>query len=363
MTPQKQERVDALSIDLHTSMLDAIKLMDTLDRKLLLVLKGTQFHSLLSIGDIQRAIIKGHPLDTHVSSILRDNIQVCDTSHSHEHIRSLMLNWRMEFMPVLDERKQLHDLIFWDELFEAKSPTFQGTLDLPVVIMAGGFGSRLKPITNVIPKPLVPIGEKPILQLIVEKFARMGAQKFYFSVNYKAYMIQDYFKHLDGPKYDIDYFMEDKPLGTAGSLQLLKDKIKQTFFVSNCDILIDQDFEAIHTFHKENKHELTLVAALKHLQIPYGTVEVQDGGLLDGLKEKPELTYLVNAGMYLLEPHLIDEIPEGEFYHITDLIHKVKERGGRVGVFPVSEGSWLDIGEWKEYLKTQAIFEKRMSKD
>jgi NDP-sugar pyrophosphorylase family protein len=140
-------------------------------------------------------------------------------------------------------------------------------------------------------------------------------------------------------------------MGTAGSLSLLKDRIHETFFVSNCDILIEQDYSEILRYHKENKNEITLVAALKHYPIPYGTVEAGENGQLIALKEKPELTFKINSGMYILDPHLLNEIPDNQFFHIIQLIEKVKKRKGKVGVFPVSEKSWRDIGEWSEYLK------------
>ena len=149
----------------------------------------------------------------------------------------------------------------------------------------------------------------------------------------------------------INYIEEDKPLGTAGSLSLLKGKINQTFFVSNCDILIDQDYSEILHYHYENKNEITVVAALKNFPIAYGTIETGENGHLTALVEKPELTFKINSGMYILESQPIDEIPDDTFYYITDLIGKLQQQGRRVGVFPIWQSSWLDIGDWKEYLE------------
>jgi NDP-sugar pyrophosphorylase family protein len=153
--------------------------------------------------------------------------------------------------------------------------------------------------------------------------------------------------YIDNQKlpYSIEYLIENRPMGTAGSISLLKGKINQTFFVSNCDILIEQDYSEILQYHKENKNEITIVAALKHFPIAYGTIETGDNGKLLRLTEKPELTFKINSGMYILEPQLIQEVPDDQFFHITDLIEKVKNRGGKIGVFPVSERSWKDIGE------------------
>ena len=174
-------------------------------------------------------------------------------------------------------------------------------------------------------------------------------------------MIENFFAEIENKPYNIQFTKEEKPLGTAGSLSLLKDKLRQTFFISNCDILIDQDYRDIYNYHKKQKNELTLVASLKHYNIPYGTLETGVGGELISITEKPELTFKINSGMYVLEPELLDEIPNDEFFHITHLIEKVKQRNGKIGVFPISEKSWFDIGEWSEYQKTLSSFESRFT--
>ena len=172
-----------------------------------------------------------------------------------------------------------------------------------------------------------------------------------YFVNYKADILK---YHLDSQNIlsnKISYFNENKPLGTAGSLYLLKDEIKTTFFVSNCDIIIDEDYNEILKYHRKNNNELTIVSALKHLSIPYGTIKTKKNGILTSIEEKPELTFQINTGFYILEPHLLQEIPENTFFHITKLIENINNRKGKVGVFPISEKSWIDIGEWSEYLK------------
>jgi NDP-sugar pyrophosphorylase family protein len=213
--------------------------------------------------------------------------------------------------------------------------------------MAGGFGTRLKPLTNVLPKPLIPIGKKTMLEEIFDRFSFHGCNQFFVSVNYKAELIEYYIENQKLP-FDINYFKEDKPMGTAGSMSLLKGKINDTFFVTNCDILVEQDYSEILAYHKTNKNEITIVAALKSFHIPYGTIETGDNGKLLLLTEKPDVTFKINSGMYILESHLIDEIPNDQFFHITDLIEKVKGRSGKVGVFPISEKSWKDVGSWSE---------------
>jgi NDP-sugar pyrophosphorylase family protein len=258
-------------------------------------------------------------------------------------------------MPVVNDKKELTKVYFWEDVFGEDEKRNQSKLNLPVVIMAGGKGTRLKPLTNVIPKPLIPIGDKTIIEEIMDRFVEVGCDDFYISVNYKAETIKQYFAQLKNDNYKTSYFQEEKPLGTAGSLFLIRDKINTTFFVSNCDIIINEDYSEILKYHRENKNELTIVAALKHYPIPYGTIKTKSKGVLDKLTEKPEITFQINSGMYILEPGLLDEIPENEFFHITHLIENIQKRDGNVGVFPVSEGSWKDIGNLDEYLKQVVI--------
>ena len=253
-------------------------------------------------------------------------------------------------MPVVDESGELCDVLIWDDIFKQPQEQERPKIDLPVVIMAGGKGTRLKPITNVIPKPLVPVGDKTILEVIMDQFESIGCHKFYMSVNYKADMMKYYLSQLDH-KYDVEFFMEDKPLGTIGSVSLLKGKITTPFFVSNCDSINEQDYRDVWDYHVSNHNDMTIVTMVKSFKIPYGVIETGEDGLMTALKEKPEQTFQVNTGVYILNPELIGEIPEGEFFHITHLMEKVQSRSGRVGCFPVSEHSWKDMGEWPEYLK------------
>ena len=186
---------------------------------------------------------------------------------------------------------------------------------------------------------------------IMDRFLDCGCDRFYVSVNYKADTIKRYFDNLNKPQYHISYFQEDKPLGTAGSIHLLNGQIDTTFFVSNCDSIIVDDYAEILKYHRDNHNEITMVAAIKNMAIPYGTLETKENGLLADIKEKPNYIFKINTGMYILEPHLIKEIPVDTFYHITYLIEKLMKEGRRVGVYPINEGSWIDVGNWDEYLK------------
>ena len=345
------EKIKTIIVDTSNTIIQTMKLMDERRTKSLLVFNKDHFVGMITNGDLQRAIIANRPFDATIGSIVDNtNKKYAHTDDDEELIKSWMLEVRAEMMPVIDSRGKLVKVIFWNELFNEPQKDNRKNINLPVVIMAGGKGTRLKPITNVIPKPLVPIGDKTILETILDQFEEIGCTKFYMSVNYKADIMRYYLGQLEH-QYNIEFFQEDKPLGTIGSVSLLKGKITTPFFVSNCDILIDQDYRDVYEYHQNNHNDLTIVTAVKSFKIPYGVIETGDDGLMTGLQEKPDITYMINTGVYLLNAECIDEIPEGEFFHITHLMEKIKQRGGRVGCFPVSEHAWKDMGEWPEYLK------------
>ncbi len=246
-------------------------------------------------------------------------------------------------LPLLDKRGRVQDVVF------------AGGLDIdthkkacaPVVIMAGGLGTRLYPYTKILPKPLIPIGEMPIVEHIIHRFADVGCSAFTMIVNYKKSMIKSYFNDLQ-KDYTVDYVDEDTPLGTGGGLSLLKGKVTQTFFLTNCDILIDADFGDIYQYHKEKGNVITMVCAVKHFTIPYGVVELGGDGDISGITEKPEMNFLTNTGVYVVEPSVIDGLAYNEPIPFTDIIADVRAAGGRVGVYPVSENSWMDMGQLEE---------------
>jgi dTDP-glucose pyrophosphorylase len=335
----------------ESTLLQGMKQMDLARTKMLLVFDSEHFIGIITLGDIQRAIIGNIALSAPISSIPETVKEFASSDNTIEEIRQKMFVMRCEYMPVIDKKGELVDVIFWKDVFPAKIIQEKAKLNLPVIIMAGGEGTRLKPITNILPKPLIPFGDKTILEKIMDSFVEVDCHDFYLSVNYKAELIKNYFSSIQNKNYNITYFHEEKPLGTAGSLHLLKKKINTTFFVSNCDILIEQDYAEILDYHRRNNNELTIVAAIKTFPIPYGIIRARENGLLESIEEKPDLTFNINTGFYILEPHLLNEIPQNEFYHITYLIDKILKEKRRVGVFPISENCWKDIGDWDEYLK------------
>lgn len=348
MTPN--QRLEKISIQKTAGLMEAMRLMDRQDAKLLLVMDGNAFRSLLSIGDIQRAIIRQIPLDSPIERILRGNIRVANEGEPFAAIRQRMIEFRTELMPVVNDNGDLVHVYFWDELFSEPHAKSSEVLPTPVVIMAGGQGARLRPITNIIPKPLIPVGDKAIIEEIMDRFHACGVAEFHVSLNYKGDMVERHLAEANKP-YRIAYFREDRPLGTAGSLHLLRDTLQTTFFVSNCDILVEHDYREIYRQHCDDGNEITAVAAVKVQSVPYGVFDCDESGRLTALREKPDITFLTNVGLYVLEPHLLNEIPPDKPMHITHLLEQVRRRGGRVGLFPIREEEWSDIGEWAKYFK------------
>lgn len=346
-----ENKINQVVLSPDTTILAALKKMDALQVKLLIVMNSEKYIGLLSIGDIQRAILANHKMEDAVGTILRKQNRVAGPDDDFETIKKQMLQFRTELMPVVTVDGHLQKVYFWNDVFGIEKPSSSVALNIPVVIMAGGKGTRLKPITNVLPKALIPVGNKTILENILDRFVSVECRQFFISVNYKAEMIRQYFDSLNHSDYRINYFEEENFSGTAGSLHLLKGKIKTSFFVSNCDIIVDTDYAEIYRYHKETGNDITIVGVLKSYPIPYGVLESGKNGKLETIQEKPELTFKINSGMYILEPHVLNQIPSDKIFQITELIDAVR-LNGKVGVFPVSEGAWMDVGEWSEYNKT-----------
>ena len=346
MNKKIQERI----ITPADTIITALKKMDAIYQKLLIILENEKFIGLLSIGDIQRAIIRNVTLNTPVVRIIRSNPRIATTETDFTVIKNQMLEFRMELMPIVDGNNNLIQVYFWEDIFAVELPVQIAPLNLPVVIMAGGKGERLQPITNVIPKPLIPLNDKPIIEDIIKSFCEIGSADFIISVNYKSELIKFYFDQIIDKDYKIKYIKEERPLGTIGSLYLLKNEIKSTFFLTNCDILIKQDYREIYDYHLGNKNEITLVSSVHSYSIPYGTLSVGDQGKLLDINEKPDISFFINTGFCVLEPHLLKEIPPNNYYNMTDLIESIRNRDGSIGVFPISKGSMIDIGNLHDYL-------------
>jgi len=302
-------------------------------------------------GDIRRWILSDGDLKAPVARICNHQPYTVDDDYLPEVVRADMLDRNMNCVPVIDSTRHITRLLFWKELFQgavADKPVRH--LDLPVVIMAGGKGTRLAPFTNVLPKPLIPVGNRTIIEIIIDQFLPYGLNRFQISVNYKAKILKSFFEEL-APSYTVSYLEENEPRGTAGVLRALCAPTPEPILVTNCDVLIRADYAELVAFHIANDYDLTLVASLKDYHIPYGVCELEKGGGLAAITEKPMLNFLVNTGMYVVRRDKLGLIPEDTRCDMTDLMQKIKAVGGRIGVFPVSDKAWVDTGEWHEYQK------------
>ena len=273
-----------------------------------------------------------------------------------ERTKRVFLENRIGVMPILNKNRQIVDFVTWEAVFGNDKKPENQQLDVPVVIMAGCRGTRLEPFTKVLPKPLIPVGEKTVVDHIIDNFRIFGMRDFYLTIHHMSKIIRAYFEEK-GLDFSLQFVEEDTPMGTAGGLKLLADKLSKPFFVSNCDIVIQTDYADLYHFHTQNSYDITLVASAKQFSIPYGICELNEGGSLERIKEKPEFNLLVNTGLYVLNPEVLELIPANQLFHITHLIDKVKANGGSIGVFPVSEQAWIDVGQWAEYRKALKVIE------
>jgi len=332
---------------------EAVKHMDSLGFGYILITnEQNQIIAILTNGDFRRAVLKGVSLDENVITIANKDFIYVKAGYEEKEAADIFNATKILQLPVLN-KGELVDVVFRETYNISLEDLPVKNLEIPVVIMAGGKGARMKPFTNILPKPLLPIGDKSMLELIMRDYAKYGIDTFYISINYKASIVKAYLDEIDHG-YNISFIEERKPLGTAGALKYLIDKVSTPFFVSNCDILIKDKYDKIYDFHKEGNYDLTLVASMQHHIIPYGVCHLGENGTLREIQEKPEYDLLVNTGMYLLNPSVLEFIPENEFYHITHLIADLLKHNRSIGMYPVSEKSWIDVGQWVEFNKSIA---------
>lgn len=343
----KTEELMPFFINRTGTVVEALQKIDRNVKGLLFVVdENRKLEGVVTDGDIRRWLIKTGKLQGCVQEFMNMNPKVIyrkDIKGANE----FMEMHSITALPVVTAKGRVTDIIFRDASSDEVTEIQENLSSVPVIIMAGGKGTRLYPYTKILPKPLIPIGDIPIMERIIDKFRDFGVKNFYATVNYRKSMIMSYFN--DQPSdYRICYVEEDKPLGTAGSLKLIPDRFDKPFIVTNCDILIHADYNDIYKYHLESGNELTIVSALKNIVVPYGVIHSSENGAVESMEEKPKLSYFVNTGMYILNADLVDDIPQDEFFHMTHLADKLLAEGRRVGMYPISEDSFLDMGEFEE---------------
>lgn len=296
-------------------------------------------------GDIRRFLLAGGKMTDPAVKAANSHPR---TASSLEEAKHLYHNRDFVVIPIVDENGKIIDLYTGkteETLFKKHNP-----LRVPVVINAGGKGSRLDPFTRVLPKPLIPVGDLPIIELIMKEYESYACDEFHIIVNYKRGLMKAYFADNER-KYNITWHDEEEPLGTGGGLRLLRGKIDSTFFFANCDALLTANYESIMKFHKENNNVITMICAYKNINIPYGVVDMGVNGTIENMKEKPLISFLTNTGIYIVEPEVIDDIADDEVIGFPDIVEREKQKGKKVAVFPISENDWMDMGQFPELEK------------
>ncbi|MCD4671625.1 MAG: nucleotidyltransferase family protein [Anaerolineaceae bacterium] len=341
-----------LFIGVDASIRDAIACIDSNGKGIALIVDVEQrLVGTVSDGDIRRAMLAGENLDTSVQVLLdakRSGPYAIPVTASiqtpPEKILALMQEFIISQVPLLDEEGRVVEVALMEEMLPDQS------VPLQAVIMAGGEGVRLRPLTEDIPKPMLPVGDRPLMELVIEQLRNSGIEQINVSTRYLSDKIKAHFGDGASMGVELNYVTEDRPLGTAGALGLMHTP-DSPLLVINGDILTRLDFRAMLAFHRKHKAELTVAVRQYDLQVPYGVVEC-NGPFVSDVREKPAYRFFVNAGIYLLEPSVLGCIPNGERYDMTDLIQQLLDEGQTVANFPIME-YWLDIGKYDDYQKAQ----------
>lgn len=327
--------------NISISLSEAMEMIDDNSYRLLFLVDDDEsIKACLSDGNIRRFILNGGSISEPAINIANHDPRIAG---SMEEAKKLYNIKGYSVIPIVDEGKRIIDFYCGPEDKEREYKTF----NVPVVINAGGRGSRLDPFTKVLPKPLIPVGDTPIIELIMREYQKYGCDDFHIIVNYKRDLIKAYFKEVKG-KYNITWHDEDEPLGTGGGLSLLKGKIGCSFIFANCDVLLTADYAKILDSHKKNKNIITMVCAYKNVSIPYGVVQIEKEGLIRSMKEKPQMSFLINTGIYIVEPEVIDDMEEEVAIGFPNIVEEQKAKGKRVAVYPVGENDWMDMGQMPE---------------
>jgi dTDP-glucose pyrophosphorylase len=334
------------------TLVNSLQRMNDAGLQLLLVIDAEQkLVGTVTDGDVRRALLRGKGLDVKISEVMFPRPVVFKVGTPVEKIREVMLQRNIRHIPLVDNDGRLTDLLLWTDLFEQKTLK----RNEKIIVMAGGKGTRLDPFTKILPKPLIPLGDRPVIEIIMDGFYSCGFADFTVSLGYKADIMRLYFLENDHRPYSVNFIQEKEPLGTAGSLSLLEGQIDTTCIVTNCDIVLKVDYADILAYHNRKQNDFTVIGAIKNFTIPYGVLQLENEEL-KYIDEKPSKGYFVNTGVYVMEPGIISLVPKLESMQMTELIVRAKNAGFKVGVYPF-KGQWFDVGQWEDYRKTLNTFE------
>lgn len=335
------------------NIIDALKKINENSKGIVFVCdQNEKLIGTITDGDIRRHIINNGNATDNVTYAMKTNPIIADYSiETTKDIYKKIHQKKLKAIPLLDESGVIVDIFF-----EGEEKHIKRYIDIPVVIMAGGKGIRLKPYTDVLPKPLIPVGGRTIIDRIIRNFKDNGCKNIFVIINYKKELIKAYFISQSSMD-NLKLIEENEFLGTAGGLSLLKDDLKETFIVSNCDILIEDEYYKFYEKHKSDKNLITIIAIKKDEIIPYGVLKVDDQGKVTGIDEKPKRQYIMNSGFYIIEPEALQLIPDNKFIHMTDIIEICRKKGYRIGTYLINESQWLDMGQKDELKKMMEFFE------
>lgn len=358
----EKKQLRSLLISPQSTVKEAIQRLNETGRKILFITDAQEtLLGTLSDGDIRRGIIDGMVLTAPVESVMKQKFHSLSTAThnlSHE-ARLLMQQHMIEQIPVVNEGGKIVDVMLWIDFLGEERPKAARTapsMDNPVVIMAGGKGTRLDPFTKILPKPLIPLGDKPIIENIMDRFYDNGFSRFIVIVNYKKEMIKAYFGDNALP-YQVSFVEEQEFYGTAGGMFLLRDMITQPFIVTNCDTILEGSYHDFYEWHRDRNNFMTIIGSHKEFTVPYGVL-CMNNGILEKIDEKPKLDLFINTGTYIFDPSVFEFITDRQHLDMDKLILKIKElRADRVGVYP-HWGGWFDIGQWEEYNRTLTHFKR-----
>ena len=342
--------IEKIKITKDATIKQALKVIsDGSFRIAIIVDKKDKLLGILTDGHIRRGFLKGLDINSSVKSIIFKKPIIAKKKDTREKLLKIALSKKIYQIPVVDSNGKAIGIHVLDELIQPKNKSNK------VVIMAGGKGMRLRPLTKNIPKPMLRVGKKPILQTIIEKFKESGYENFVICVNHLSKVIKNYFGN--GTKFGvkIEYIHEKKRMGTAGALSLFKTKLTEPFFVINGDLMINLDFEKMLDFHNENNSKATMCIAEYNLELPYGEVKLNNEKIVS-IEEKPIHKIFVNAGVYILDPKCIELIPK-KFYDMPSLFKKIIANKKKTISFPIHE-YWVDIGRFDDYKKAKLEYSK-----
>ncbi len=337
------------------TIVEALKKIDENSMGILFIVDAEQkLIGAMSDGDIRRWLIKTGDLNANVIKAMHKSPKWLKKTEIESANLEMTKNC-ITAIPIVDDQMHIIDIVANKNVNNSSS--IKGDLsNVPVVMMAGGKGTRLYPYTKILPKPLIPVGDKPIAEHIIDSFREYNCTDYYLIVNHKRNMIKAYFNELDKP-YRLEYIDEEIPLGTGGGVSLLKGKIDTTFILTNCDILVKENYSKIYEYHKEHNNIITLICSLKNFSIPYGVINLADEGTIKSMEEKPTLSFFTNTGCYIVEPEVINDIPPNVAIGFPDIIERYRNEGKKVGVYPIGENAWMDMGQMDEFEKMRAHFE------